>query len=59
MSNTVNVTLNVVATGLIAMGVTTVATHIWTGLAEIIVGVICYVVYEVVPTAPTAAAITK
>lgn len=50
MSNTENVALNVIGTGLIALGATSIATNLLAGVIEIVLGVIVYAVYEYFPT---------
>lgn len=49
MNTTQSVSLQVVATALLAEGVSTLHTSVWIALAEILLGVIAYTVYEVVP----------
>jgi len=51
MNSTANVALNVIGTGLIAFGVNTVINgNLWTGVVEAVLGVVVYIVYELVPT---------
>jgi len=51
--NAVNVTLNTLGTGLVALGVTSlVAGFNWGGVVEVVIGIACFVVYELTP-APT------
>ena len=41
--------LQIAGTGLIALGVTNIATNFIQGLVEIVLGVVLYVIYEVIP----------
>ncbi len=50
MNTTVNTTLSVIATGLIAFGATTISTNLTAGAIEIVLGVIVYAVYEYLPS---------
>ena len=50
MSNLQNVSLSVLATGLIALGVNSIATNLLAGVVEIVLGVAVYAIYEFTPT---------
>ena len=49
MLTTANVTLQAIATGLIALGATTIASDLVAGAIEIVLGVIVYILYEKLP----------
>lgn len=48
--NTVNVSLQVLATGLVALGVQTIGSNLVEGAVEVLLGIVLYVVYEFVPS---------
>ena len=50
MNNTTNVALNVLGTGLVALGATSIGTNLMAGVVEIVLGIIVYTIYEFVPT---------
>ena len=50
MSNTANVALNVVATGLIALGATSISTNLLAGVIEVVLGIGVYAIYEFTPS---------
>lgn len=52
--NLLNAGLQTVATGLVALGVTTIVNDLVAGTVEILLGVAVYVIYEITPVKPTA-----
>jgi hypothetical protein len=52
MSNSANVAFNVVATGLVSLGVTSITSNFWQGVIEVALGIVLYAVYEFIPTKP-------
>ncbi len=50
MSNLTNTSLSVIATGLIALGVTSIGADLKVGAIEILLGVVVYAIYEFTPT---------
>lgn len=53
MNTLVNASLQTIATGLVALGAFTIKTDLMTGTAEIALGLIAYLVYEMFPPSPT------
>lgn len=49
MKTGINAFLLAGATTLVALGVSVIATSLWTGVVEVILGLVCFVVYEVYP----------
>lgn len=50
MNTTVNVGLQVIATGLIATGAATIGANLLAGSVEVILGIIAYAIYELTPS---------
>ena len=50
MNNITNTSLTVIATGLIALGVNTIASDLLSGVIEIVLGVAIYAIYEFTPS---------
>lgn len=50
LTNLGNASLQVIATGLVALGAITIADNLTTGIVEIVLGLIAYLVYELTPT---------
>jgi hypothetical protein len=48
--NTVNVGLQVIGTGLVALGVETISTNLLAGAIEVVLGIVVYAVYEFTPS---------
>lgn len=49
----VNVSLQTVATGLVALGATTISSNLISGVVEILLGVFVYILYEKLPPSTT------
>lgn len=45
----VNAFLLTAATTLVGLGVTAITTTLWTGVIEIVLGIVAFVIYEVLP----------
>ena len=50
MNSTTNIALNVLGTGLVADGVMRIGTDLKGGVVAIVLGILVYVVYELIPT---------
>lgn len=50
MNNTTNIALNVLGTGLVADGIMRIGSDLKGGVIAIVLGVLVYVAYELIPT---------
>jgi hypothetical protein len=52
--NLLNAGLQTLATGLVALGASTIASNLLEGSVMVLLGIAVYVIYEITPTKPTA-----